>query len=194
MDAAADLFLENGNYLSSDDELDSCSPLIDLYIQDYGNNSVINVMTPFTFRKFEKLWDLVCIDFISGMTNGKGPNSTTKPKDVFFILLSVLKSPSGWDKVGLDFAMKGQKAQRIVQRAITVLAPLVKDLFVRQVNKDYFQEEGISECKYFPYVHHITDATVLEINRPAGTHSESKPYFSGEYLVYLYCVNIHYFI
>ena len=130
MDAAADLFLENGNYLSSDDELDSCSPLIDLYIQDYGNNSVINVMTPFTFRKFEKLWDLVCIDFISGMTNGKGPNSTTKPKDVFFILLSVLKSPSGWDKVGLDFGMKGQKAQRIVQRAIGVLAPLVKDLFL----------------------------------------------------------------
>ena len=59
MDAAADLFLDNGNYLSSDDELDSCSPLIDLYIQDYGNNSVINVMTPFTFREFEKLWDLV---------------------------------------------------------------------------------------------------------------------------------------
>ena len=74
-------------------------PLLDLYIQDYGNNSVVNVMTPFTFREFENLWDLVCVAFISGMTNGKGPNSTTKPKDIFFILLLVLKSPSGWDKV-----------------------------------------------------------------------------------------------
>ena len=95
MDAAADLYIDNGHYLSSDDELNSFSPLLDLYIQDYGNNSVVNVMTPFTFRKFEKLWDLVCVEFISGMTNGKGTNSTTKPKDVFFILLSVLKSPSG---------------------------------------------------------------------------------------------------
>ena len=140
-------------------------------------------MTPFTFREFEKLWDLVCVDFISGMTNGKRPNSTTKPKDIFFILLSVLKSPSGWDKVGLGFGMKGQKAQQIVQRAINVLAPLVKELFVRQVNKDDFQVKGIPNCKYFPYVHHISDATVLEINRPARTHSESKPYFSGECLV-----------
>ena len=65
MDAAADLYIDNGHYLSSDDELNSFSPLLDLYIQDYGNNSVVNVMTPFTFIKFEKLWDLVCVDFIS---------------------------------------------------------------------------------------------------------------------------------
>ena len=184
MDAAADIYQDNGLYMSSDDELDSCSPLLDMFIQDYGQNSVVNVMTPFTFREFEKLWDMVSVPFISGMTNGKGPNSTTKPKDVFFILLSVLKNPSGWDKVGLDFGMKGQKAQRIVQRAIGVLAPVVKSLFVRQVNMDDFQEESILKCKYFPYVHHISDATVLEINRPAGTHSESKPYYSGECLVY----------
>ena len=83
--------------------------------------------------------------------------------------------------------MKGQKAKRIVQQAVSVLAPLVKELFVCQVNKDNFQEDGIRNCKQFSYAHHIYDATVLEINRLAGTHSESKPYYSCEYLViYLY--------
>ena len=96
MDAAADIYFDNGHYQSSNDELDSCPPLLNLYIQDYKNNSVVNVMTSFTFLEFENLWDLVAVAFISGITNGKGPNSTTKPKDMFFILLSVLKNPSGW--------------------------------------------------------------------------------------------------
>ena len=32
-------------------------------------------------------------------------------------------------------------------------------------------------------VHHLTDATVVQINRPAGDHGEARPYFCGEYLV-----------
>ena len=74
MNAAVNLFFDNDQYQLSDDELDSYSPLLDLYIQDYRNISVVNVMTPFTFREFEKLWDLVAVEFISGMTNLKGPN------------------------------------------------------------------------------------------------------------------------
>ena len=95
-------------------------------------------MTPFTFQEFEKIWDLVGVDFMSGMTNGKGPNSTTKPKDIFFITLTVLKDPTTWDKIGLNFGMKGQKAQRIVGKALQVLAPLVKKQFIRELNKDEF--------------------------------------------------------
>ena len=191
MDAAASLYHLGDGGLSSEDELDSSCPLMDLYVQEAKSRTVVKTMSPFTFREFERLWDMVSVDFISGMTNGKGPNLTTKPKDIFFMLLSVLKAPSGWDKVGINFGMKGQKAQRIVQRGIEVLAPLVKKLFVREMKKDDFAASGISDCANFPYVHHITDATVLQINRPAGSHSEAKPYFSGEFLfiiVYLFLI------
>ena len=99
------------------------------------------------------------------------------------MVLSVLKDPSTWDKVGTNFGMSGQKAQQIVMKGIDVLAPLVKDLFVREVNKDSFNTLGIRECANYPYIHHITEATVLEVNRLAGTHEESKPYFSGEFLI-----------
>ena len=176
--------LNEGDF--SDDELDSASPLLDLYIQDSGGRGVVKTMTPFTFLEFERIWDQVGVDFMAGMTNGRGPTSTTKPKDIFFIILSVLKDPSTWDKVGVNFAMKGQKAQRIVTRGISVLAPLVKSLFVREVSKDSFQELNISDCNNYPYVHHITDASVLPIHRPLGTHAESKAYFSGEVMSFFF--------
>ena len=72
--------------------------------------------------------------------------------------------------------MKGKKAQRILQREIVILAPLVKKLFVRKVKKDGFDNLGISKCPNYLHVHHMTDTTVLN-NRPAGSCSETKSYF-----------------
>ena len=77
MDAAADIYHLGDGGFSSEDELDSSSPLLDLYTQEAKSRSVIKTMTPFSSREFERLWDLVSVDFSSGMTNGKGPNSTT---------------------------------------------------------------------------------------------------------------------
>ena len=55
-----------------------------------------------------------------------------KAQGYFFITLSVLKDPSTWDKIAVNFGMKGQKVQRIVGRAIDVLAPLVKREYVER--------------------------------------------------------------
>ena len=88
--------------------------------------------------------------------------------------------------------MKGQRAQRIVVKDISILAPLVKGLFVREVTKDMFESARIAECANYPYVHHITDASVLEINRPSGTHTESMPYFSGKFIFQCYIFGFYY--
>ena len=175
--------MTEADFEDEDDDIDSSSPLMDMYIHQNGGNSIVKTMTPFNYREFKRLWDKVGVDFIVGMTNQKGPNTTTKPKDILFIILSVLKDPCTWDKLGANFGMSGQKAQRIVMKGVEVLAPLLKDLFTREVNKDSFDALRIRDCVHYPYVHHITDATVLEINRPAGTHKESKPYFSGKCFV-----------
>ena len=85
MERVAELFTLTNTYFEDDDEKDSTAPLLDLYIQENGgNNAVVKTMTPFSNRKFERLWDQVGVDFIVGMTNKKGPNSTTTPKDIFF--------------------------------------------------------------------------------------------------------------
>ena len=47
------------------------------------------------------------------------------------------------------------------------------------MKKDDFADSGIYECLNYPYVHHIIDATVLEIHHPSGFLADAKPYFSG---------------
>ena len=37
-------------------------------------------------------------------------------------------------------------------------------------------------------VHHITDATVVEVNKPGGDHLESRAYYSGKHR--LYCMKV----
>ena len=53
---------------------------------------------------------------------------------------------------------------------------------------DDFASSGVSECVNYPMVHHITDATVIQINKPGGDHLESRAYFSGKHK--LYCMKV----
>ena len=46
----------------------------------------------------------------------------------------------------------------------------------------------VGVCANYPMVHHITDATVVEINKPGGDHLESRAYFSGKHK--LYCMKV----
>ena len=80
------------------------------------------------------------------------------------------------------FGMKAQKIEKLFWKCVEIAAPLVKALYVREINKDDFESHGIPNCTHFPMIHHLTDATVVQINRPAGDHGEAKPYFSGEFL------------
>ena len=179
MDRYAETYqLRAGDF--SDEEEDSPCSLMDMFIQDMNGRSVVKTMTPFTSQMFDSLWDQVGVDFTVGMENCKGPGSKTTPKDALFVILSVLKDPTTWAKHGVNFNMSAQRVQRLVTRGLKVLAPLVKSLFTRDVNKDDFASAGVSECINYPYVHHISDASVLEINRPVGSHAEVKPFFSGE--------------
>ena len=98
---ASQLYAEGD--LEEDDTLDSSCPLMDLYIQENLGNAVVKTMTPFSFNEFERLWDLVGVEFTSAWTNYRGPRSTTKPKDILFMCLSVLKDPSTWAKIGTNF-------------------------------------------------------------------------------------------
>ena len=53
---------------------------------------------------------------------------------------------------------------------------------------DDFATSDVGVCANYPMVHHITDATVVEINKPGGDHLESRAYFSGKHK--LYCLKV----
>ena len=57
-----------------------------------------------------------------------------------------------------------------------------------QISMDDFANSDVGVCVNYPMVHHITDATVVEINKPGGDHLESRAYFSGKHK--LYCLKV----
>ena len=171
----------------NDDLLDSDSPLIDLYVQQ-GGQKIFRSMTPFSHKEFERIWDKIAVPFVVDWNRGRGPKSKTTPKDAFFMLLSVLHLPTKWDNHGVTFMTSGQTAQKTVIKALKIAAPLCKANFVNIFSRDDYESTGIGFCQNYPETDHITDASITMINRPAGTHNEAKPYFSGKHK--LYCLKV----
>ena len=103
---AADLFPlfdEDG-----ENEEDSASPLIELFVNESGAG-VYKAMTPFTRLEFERLWDIIHVPFLAEYRNGRGRQPSTKPKDALFILLSVMKLPTTWGNHGAMFAISAHR-------------------------------------------------------------------------------------
>ena len=165
---------------SDEDELDSECPRINEFVDHHGLE-VYKALTPFSFLEFGQIWDEIGVDFSSVWYKGRGPRSKTKAKDAFFIMLNVLHQPKKWDEVGLYFGMSGQVAEKTVWKTLTLVSPFLVAAFVREVNKDSFRRLKISECKNFPHVHHLTDASVVQVNRPAMSFAEAQHWFSGMY-------------
>ena len=78
---------------SDNDEEDSSSPLIDLFAQE-GGRKRYKGFTPFSKSEYERLWDVIYVDFCSRWSNARGPQCKTNSKDALFIALFVLHLPT----------------------------------------------------------------------------------------------------
>ena len=114
------------------DDGDSASPIMDLFVNESGPG-VVKAMTPLTRLEFDRVWDIVSVPFVSVFRNGRGRQPTTKPKDALFITLCTLKLPTTWANVGSMFAMSPQRVEKLVWKVIEIVAPLMKEEFVREV-------------------------------------------------------------
>ena len=106
---------------------------MDLFVNESGPG-VVKAMTPLTRLEFDRVWDIISVPFVSMFRNGRGRQPTTKPKDALFITLCTLKLPTTWGNVGSMFAMSPQRVEKLVWKVIEIVAPLMKEEFVREVN------------------------------------------------------------
>ena len=60
--------------------------------------------------------------------------------------------------------------EKVFWKTLAIVASILRE----KCSKDSFGQSGISDCVHYPVVYHITDATVIQMNRPVGDHSESK--------------------
>ena len=180
LDRASELCPTN---CSDNDEEDSPSPLIDLFAQE-GGRKMYKGFTPFSKSEYERLWDLICVDFCSRWSNASGPQCKTNPKDALFIALSVLHLPTKWGNHGITFRMTAQTCEKTVWKALCIAGPILKAEFVRNVLIDDFNSAGIKPFVNYPIAHHATDASVTQFNRPTGSHLEAKGWFSNKHKLY----------
>jgi len=164
---------------------DSDQPYIDNLVEHASGNSLYRTFTPFTRTKFETIWDAVGCQMNAEWNTGRGPRSHTTAKEAFFMATNVLHLPTKWDKHAVDFGLKTTMTEKTVWKIVQITATLLKAEYVCDLTMEDLQELNII-CNKFSYVHHLTDATIDECNRPAGSHQEAKPYFSGKH--YVYCL------
>ncbi|RHY69926.1 hypothetical protein DYB38_013301 [Aphanomyces astaci] len=127
-----------------DDVADSLCPIFDKVLADSGEDGV-RVLTNFTRREFDVLWEIVELPLKARWHDGRGSKSKTSPRDGLFMTLAVLKHYNSWEKQAMDFGFRAPTFQKLVQRVIDVVVPVFVAEFVKmpsmselRANNGYF--------------------------------------------------------
>jgi len=97
----------------SDTDNDSSSPVMDTFLESGGSKAVCD-MTNFTLSEFSYLWAKIQNHVLSTWNVGRGRKSAQKPKDVLFMLLTVLKHAGKWDFLAKMFNMKAPTFEKLI--------------------------------------------------------------------------------
>ncbi len=89
----------------SDIESDSKSPLFDRFYANGGSKTLLQ-MTNFNCREIDHLWHRFHTVLNEKFTLGRGKKTDVSPKDILFIVLCVVKTPTNWDIMGEIFEKK----------------------------------------------------------------------------------------
>ena len=71
-------------------------------------------MTMFSRAEYERLWSIVGVPISAEFANGRGPKCKNTSKDVFFMMVNVIHTPTKWAKHGIDFSMKAPTIEKQV--------------------------------------------------------------------------------
>ncbi len=170
----------------SDIESDSKSPLFDRFYANGGSKTLLQ-MTNFNCREIDHLWHRCCTVLNEKFTLGRGKKTDVSPKDILFIVLCVVKTPTNWDLMGEIFEKKGPTLQRLFSRAVDILSPIlyqdyVLDCFAKLSMTTLINKKA--QFKNFPCALYATDVIFQQANRPSGNMLEGKHYFSGKHKLY----------
>ena len=98
---------------SDDEAINSECPIIDEFVEENGPEAY-KAMMMFSHAEFERLWSIVGLLISTGLGSGRGPRCKNKPKDLFFIMINVLHTPTKWAKHGIEFGMKASTIEKQV--------------------------------------------------------------------------------
>ena len=96
----------------------------------------------------------------------------------------MLHLPTKWDNSSITFRMTNQSFEKAVRKTLCIAGPMLGVECVRDVLIGDFRSVGIKPFVNYPIVHHTTDTSMTQFNRPIGSHVEGKGWFSNKDKLY----------
>jgi hypothetical protein len=174
-----------GNYQEylNEDVHDDEHPVLTAAIEDDPLN--LKSMTNFTLPEFNVLWSQVEPVVLPVWNLGRGRRHRTTAIDAFLMVLTVLKHYDAWHKHAADFKMKTPTFEKMVNRMITLVEPVLSEKFIKTITMSDARRTD-KTFRYYKYALYATDVKFQPANRPTGRFMEQKHYFSGKHKLYGY--------
>jgi hypothetical protein len=134
-------------------------------------------MTGFNFADFDRLFEL------SGTTfefNRRGKKTQVSPRDTLILLLNYVRRYPKIEEMAVGYQIKPSTLGKLLMKAIHAATGCWQRLFITEPGLNL----TLPTDDNFPNAGFIVDATVQQINKPAGTFEERKPWFSGKHNIY----------
>lgn len=135
------------------------------------------VITGFTCEQFLELFDIV--QDVLPVTTGRGLRGKVSNHDKLLMTLCYLKHYETLDKMKETFRISKSHLQRIVDRTIQEITPVLYGRFVEDVEADIPDEDD-----EFPNARYVMDVTFQPIWTPLGNYNERKRFYSGKHKQY----------
>ena len=131
-------------------------------------------------------------DYVSKNWNvGRGKRTLYKAQDVLFMTHTVLKHGQQWNFTARLFSVKCSTFERLITGFLRMLSEYMYDICVARVEEKWTMAKCRLEDRAFSnseYGRYAVDVNFQQSNRPSGSVSEGKRYFSGKHNLYGYKV------
>nr|CCA27715.1 AlNc14C650G12331 [Albugo laibachii Nc14]CCA27747.1 AlNc14C665G12363 [Albugo laibachii Nc14] len=141
-------------------------------------------MTKFSPREFNTLWSTI-LDHITKHWNvGRGKRSQFAARDVFFMMLFILKNGGKWDMAARVFKVPTPTFIQTVTKFLRGATPKLYDGQVaaraHETNMPFLVTSGRTFLN-FSSAMYAKDVTFQQCNQPVGNSGEKNPFYSGKH-------------
>ena len=169
-----------------DDVRNEEAPMLQEMYSKEGNQSLLAV-TNFTLVELDELWSKIRDVILTKWNVGRGRRSKHTAKDVFVMLLAVMKQGDAWDIMARAFNMTALQFKKLITNYAYLVAEHLFTVLVTDIAAEYtmFQLKVQNETfETHPSARYALDVRFQESNRPTGNHGECLSWYSKKHSAY----------
>lgn len=151
-------------------------------------------MTNFSPTEFSSIWSYIQDHVSSNWNVARDRKSAAKAKDVFFMVLKVIKHCGQWELLGQTFKMKGPTFENLIIGVLRIVWESLYSGFVIRASEKWYMHRNVTQKEIFenfPYAGYAVDVTFQQSYRPSVSLQIGKLFFSEKHKPYGYKAEVH---